>query len=203
MATYPDPAVDKIYELLFCDNPELYRNAESTGDYPWNVLFASPTNIADIEKLVDDDDVETRPRILAANILRSLGEPDDSKQLFGVIVEVGMDDGLDTLAAYEDGTARYINYTGSMIIWDTRTAQSDELIVDLFAAARNVVAQIGPWDDARLNHPKSGNIRLSFLVSDGLYFGEGPFSVLAQDPIGGPVVGAATKLMQFLVGQRM
>lgn len=197
MSTYSDPSIDQIYELLFCDDLERYRG--DTSEYPWSVLFASPPNIPDLEKLVNDDEVETRFRILAANLLRSMGKPDDGKHLFGVIVEVGMDEGLDTLAAYEDGTARYINYTGSMIVWENRTAESDELIVDLFAAARNVVEQIGPWDAARLNRPKAGNVRLSFLVSDGLYFGDGPFEDLANDPIGGPVIAAATKLMQFLV----
>ena len=201
MPTYSDPAIDQIYELLFCDDLERYRGDTST--YPWSVLFASPSNIPDLEKLVDDDEAETRTRILAANLLRTLGKPDDDKQLFGVIVEVGLDEGLDTLAAYEDGTARYINYTGKMIVWETRTVESDGLIVDLFAAARNVVSQIGPWDGARLNRPKTGNIRLTFLVSDGLYFGEGPFELLSQDPIGGPVISAATKLMTFLVTQGM
>jgi len=201
MATYPDPAIDRIYDLLFCDNPELFRGG--SNDYPWNVLLADELNATHIEKVLDDDELETRPRIVAANLLRSLGKPVEDKQLFGVIVEVGLDEGLDTLAAYEDGTARYINYTGKMIVWETRTVVSDELIVDLFAAARNVVAQIGPWDEARLNRPKTGNVRLSFLVSDGLYFGEGPFEVLAQDAIGGPVIAAATKLMQFLVSPQM
>ena len=37
--------------------------------------------------------------------------------VLGVIVEVGLDEGLDVLASYQDGTARYINYTGKMILW--------------------------------------------------------------------------------------
>ena len=201
MSTYSDPAIDQIYELLFCDELALYRGDPTA--YPWSVLLASPPDVEDLNKLVNDEDIETRPRILAANLLRSMGKPDEGKQLFGVIVEVGLDEGLDTLAAYEDGTARYINYSGSMIVWDTRTKESDELVVDLFAAARNVVEQIGPWEEPRLNRPRAGNIRLSFLVSDGLYFGEGPFEMLAADQIGGPVVAAATSLMQFLISQRM
>lgn len=197
MPTYSDLAIDNIYELLFCDNLELYRG--SSNEYPWNTLLASEHNADDLQGIVDDDELETRPKILAANLLCSIGKMDDSKELFGVIVEVGMDEGLDTLAAYDDGTARYINYTGSMIVWDNRTAESDELITELFGTARNVVMQIGPWNRPRLPRPVAGNIRLTFLVDDGLYFGEGPFEVLAQDPIGGPVVAAATKLMQFLV----
>jgi hypothetical protein len=200
MPTYSDTAVDQVYELLYCDNLELYRG-QST-EYPWNILFSREPNITDLANLIDDRHLETRPKILAANMVRSLGKPIDGKRLFGVIVEVGMDEGLDTLAAYEDGTARYINYTGSMIIWDAKTEESNELIVDLFLAARRVVEKIGPWDGVRLPRPVTGNVRLSFLVADGLYFGEGPFEILARDPMGGPVIAAATKLMQFLVTKR-
>jgi len=205
MPTYTDPATDHIYELLFCDDIQLYRGAGVAKEYPWDSLFASEPNIADLERIVNDPDLETRPKILAANLLRSLNKPLDNKRLFGVIVEVGMDEGLDVLAAYEDGTARYINYTGSMVIWESKTEESNQLVGHLFVAAREVVEQIGPWDGKRLARPVTGNIRLTFLVGDELYFGEGPFAALAQDPIGGPVVAAATRLMQFLVttaGQR-
>lgn len=199
MPTYSDPAINQIYELLFCDDLKLYTGGAATNAYPWNTLFAAEPNPADLQRIIDDWDLETRPKILAANLLRSLNRPLDNKRLFAVIVEVGMDEGLDTLAAYEDGTARYINFTGSMIIWDSKTEESNELVGDLFLAARKVVEQIGPWERARLASPVAGNIRLTFLVADELYFGEGPFAALAQDPIGGPVVAAATKLMQFLV----
>ena len=202
MSTYSDPAVDQIYELLFCDDLERYRGSAVANEYPWNALFAPATKSVELERIVSDPDVETRPKILAANLLQSLNKTLDNKRLFGVIVEVGMDEGLDVLAAYEDGAARYINYTGSMIIWENKTEESNDLVADLFLAARNVVEQIGPWEAARLRRPVAGNIRLTFLVADGLYFGEGPFAAIAQDQIGGPVVGAATKLMQFLVSQR-
>jgi hypothetical protein len=199
MATYSNPAIDQIYELLFCDEVELYRRDFPATEYPWSTLFDSESGTIDLERIVNDAELETRPKILAANRLRSLGRPLDNKRLFAVIVEVGMDQGLDVLAAYEDGTARYINYTESMIVWDSKTEESNDLVVDLFLASRNVVEQIGPWDRARLARPAAGNIRMTFLVADGLYFGEGPFEALAKDPIGGPVVAAATKLMQFLV----
>lgn len=197
MLAYTDPAIDQIYELLFCDNPELYRG--HSNQYPWNLLFAHEPKIEDLKNIVDDWNLETRPKILAARKLSSLSNAIDGKRIFGVIVEVGMDEGLDTLAAYEDGTARYINYTESTIVWDTKTKESNELVVDLFLAARKVVEQIGPWDAARLRRPVSGNVRLSFLVGGDLYFGEGPFAVLARDKMGGPVIAAATKLMQLLI----
>jgi hypothetical protein len=40
---------------------------------------------------------------------------------------------------------------------------------------------------------------MTFLVSDGLYFGEGPFNALQKDPMGGPVLAKATQLVQRAV----
>ena len=116
-----------------------------------------------------------------------------------MIIEVGLDEGLDVLAAYEDGTARYINHSEKMIVWDAPTQESNDLIADLLAASRTVVDRIGPWDGPRREPPTMGNVRLSFLVSNGLYFGEGPFAALAQDPMAAPVINSATQLMNFLV----
>lgn len=40
------------------------------------------------------------------------------KELLAVIIEVGLENGLDVLASYANGTARYINQSGKMIIWE-------------------------------------------------------------------------------------
>jgi hypothetical protein len=186
MHPYKNDAINKIYDLLFCDQPELYATDAESSDEA-------------LQQMASDNTVEARQRAVAAHILKQRGKPDTSKQLFGVIVEVGMDEGLDVLAAYADRTARYINYSEKLIIWETRTSASDELIDDLLAAATSLVEQIGPWDGERLPPPVVGNARVSMLVSDGLYFGEGPFEALAGDGLGGPVLKGAAKLMGFLI----
>ena len=58
----------------------------------------------------------------------------------------------------------------------------------LIELAQPIVAQIGPWDKARLPPPARPNTRLTFIVSDGLYFGEGPFAVMQRDGLAGPLV---------------
>ncbi len=86
-----------------------------------------------------------------------------------------------------------------MLIWETTTdANVNQLIGDLFAKAMDVVKQIGPWDKPRLRNPTKGNLRISFLVSDGLYFGEGSMDVLFNDKLASPTLTAATSLMQYL-----
>src|SRR5262249_46487538 len=158
----------------------------------------------DIEKLArlaNDEKTESRVRILAYNKLMLLGQAAEEKILLGVIIEVGLDGGLDTLAAYQDGTARDINQSEKMIVWETKTKDSEGIIQQLFRDSQVVVNRIGAWTDPRLAPPKKGEVRLNFLVSDGLYFGQGPFSVLQKDAMGGPVINSATALMMFLVNQ--
>jgi hypothetical protein len=169
------------------------------GAYPWDVVLEASPSEEGLLRIFQDDSIESRLRLLAAHRLRSVGLGPPGKQLLGVVAEVGMDEGLDTLAAFADGTARYINYTEKMIVWESRTAESDDLVSKLLSAGWVIAREIGPWEDERLPAPTAGNARISFLVSDGLYFGEAPFGVLQQDPLGGAVLNAAAALMGFLV----
>lgn len=202
ISPYRNESLDKIYNLLFCDQPELFLPLNGQANaYPWNVLFAVSPDEKSLQELAADADAESRTRLLACTMLMNMGVKPEQKQLLGVVIEVGMKDGLDVLAAYDDGTARYINHAGSMVVWEAPTSASNVLLDRLFAESEVVVGKIGPWDKPRLSEPGNGDIRLNFLVSDGLYFGQGPFDVLSNDPMGGPVIDAATKLMMFLTDQ--
>jgi hypothetical protein len=197
---YKKEAFNKIYNLLFCDDSELYRNGdEAWEEYPWKELFKSDPSDETLQQIVNDNGAEARARAIAAGLLRKRGKPDQHGRVFGVIVEVGMQEGLDVLAAYSDGTARYLNYSEKLIIWEMRTPRSDELIGDLFMAAHDLIKHIGAWDGERLPPPMLGNARMSFLVSDGLFFGEGTFNALDNNSLAGPVIDEAVKLMTFLI----
>ena len=200
MGPYKNESFNKIYELLYCDRLDLYReNCISPDIYPWKALLDPNPSDEALKGIVNDTDTEARHRAIASHLLVLRGKADSVRRIFGVIVEVGMDEGLDVLAAYADGTARYINYIEKMIVWETRTKESDDLIGDLFSAAYSLVQQIGPWEGERRPPPTAGNARLTILVSDGLYFGEGPFGALANDPVGGAVIQGAAKQMEFLI----
>ena len=84
-----------IYELLFCDNIALYKlHHQQPNVYPWNILLAENSSDTELQQIIDDTSLETRTKILAYNKLRTSGQPVDNKELLGVIVEVGMDEGL-------------------------------------------------------------------------------------------------------------
>ncbi len=194
---FRNESLNTIYNQLFCDMPELYKK-ELPAQFPWNVLQSPDTTVGNLVSITEDEKMESRVRLLAYTRLMERSFPVNKKELLGVIVEVPIEGGLDVLAAYKDGTARYINHSERMIIWETSTEESGKLINDLFNASMKVVHQIGPWLDARFAPPGEGNVRISFLVSNGLHFGQGPYEVLAKDLIGGPVIQAALKLMMCL-----
>jgi hypothetical protein len=177
----------------------LYKKGNSATGYPWDHLFSEDTLIEQLEVIAKDNKLESRLRLLANYLLLSRSFAVNSQELLGVIIEVPQEMGLDVLATFSDGTARYINQSEKLLVWETKTERSDELIGDLFKCSMEVVRQIGPWKDERRRVPEKGMIRMSFLVADGLYFGEGPFEVMQNDPMGAPVINAAVGLMMYLI----
>jgi hypothetical protein len=197
---YKDSAINLIYQLIFCDDINLYKsNAKPPVIYPYDILFKDGSSVADLQKIAVDTANDPRHRVLACNRLISLGHTPVNKELLGVIVEVALDEGLDVLASFCNGTARYINHTERLLVWETQDDEkANQLKDDLFNSSRAIVAAIGPWDKPRRPSPAKGNLRISFLVSDGLYFGEGPMNVLFNDTMAAPALTAATQLMQYL-----
>lgn len=196
---YADSSTNIIYNLLFCDNIELYKSrVPQPYTYPFNILFSENSTIDMLQTVIDDTSIDVRTKVLAYNAQRNLGDKPIKKELLAVIVEVGLDNGLDVLASFKDGTARYINQTGKILVWETSDSVSSTLTKDLFVKGNAIIKQIGPWDKARLSAPLKGNVRITFLVSDGLYFGEGPIEVLFNDSMAGPTLTCATQLMQYL-----
>ena len=81
-----------------------------------------------------------------------------------MIVEVGLDGGLDVLASFEYGTARYINHIEKVLIWETTDDEAANKITnELFAFSQHIVDQIGPWDKPRRPNSTKGNARITFL----------------------------------------
>ena len=109
--------------------------ANEISRYPWVLMAAAHVKLkmeeaAEAGRLLRAVTLisnEARLRLWAWHNLRQLGKypsPDLARQVLGVIIEVPYEERLDVLAAYADGTARYINHQGGMIVWD----RMDELI---------------------------------------------------------------------------
>lgn len=197
---YKEPHVNFLYNLLFCDDFTLLKNKGAVEDAGvWRLLREKQADKAALVKVASNESNEGRIRAFAYNRLRSIGAAVPSKKLLGVIVEVPLEDGLDVLAAFSEGGVRYLNQSGKIAVFEGEGTRVAELAKGLISAAQPIVDKIGPWDQQRLPPPKLGNVRITFLVSDGLYFGEGPFEILRRDQLAGPVLFKATQLLQEAV----
>lgn len=174
---YSSEAANTIYNLLFCDNASAFWARSGEEPAPWQATLASaPPDLQALQTLAADGNQEGRVRYLAYQQLRHDGQSVPFRQLLGVIVEVPLPGGLDTLAAYSEGGVRYVNHSGRIAVVDGAPSMAP---------------------------PERDNIRLTFLVSDGLYFGEGPMTVMQPDPVLGPhstrKVTPITAVMSFSI----
>ncbi|RYY52098.1 MAG: hypothetical protein EOO09_22295 [Chitinophagaceae bacterium] len=202
---YKEKSANFLYNLLFCDELSLFKtNTQDPPTYPFDILFDDAAPEEAIRRITEDTAADPRVRVLAYNKFLSAGIKPVKKELLAVIVEVGLDQGLDVLASFADGTARYINQSEKILIWETTDdATALDLTRTLFSRSAQIVNQIGPWDQARRAAPEKGMTRISFLVSDGLYFGEAPTNLLFNDQLAGPALQAATQLMQYLTSKSL
>ena len=197
---YDKESVNFMYNLLFCDEPSLFNKSGDGSPAYWEeTLFVSP-NEKNVRALAENTNEESRVRALAYNWLRKNKKTLTKGILLGVIVEVPLEGGLDTLAAYSDGRVRYINQTGKLTVVELGGSVSiEKLAKELVEVSTPVVQKLGPWEKDRLPSPAAGNIRLTFLVSDGLYFGEGPLNIMQGEPMAAPIIRKAIELLQAVV----
>jgi hypothetical protein len=196
---YRDDTANHLYNLLFCDSLALFRGKGEPKPEPWTTLLSASAAESALRRIADDPAAESRVRALAFNKLRALGKPVPAKVHLGTIIEMPMESGLDTLAAFPDHEVRYINQSGKMAIFAPAPPALHARIDALMQVAQILVQRIGPWDKPRLPPPQRGSARLNFLVSDGLYFGQGPVEDLSRDQLGGAVLQAGGLLLQDVV----
>lgn len=198
--------LSELRELLFGDTP-LRRWAGSGNGEPWR-SFQEALNASDsgekgvaeriLRGVLVQRGLESRHYLQAWSGLRELGvypEATEAQHLYGMVLDVPMAGGWDTLAAYEDHTCRYLNYTGGATIWEHPSNALDGPIDQLLQTGRATVVQIGPWEGSRPGL-SPGKMRISFLCPIGLHFGEAPFEVLMNDPKAGAIINAGTALLQ-------
>lgn len=134
--------------------------------------------------------LETRVQLWVWSGLRELGELPDEKaggEVLGAVIEVPMQGGYDTLAAYQDGSARYLNFSGAAIFWDAPDPIIQSLCRGFIASSASAGSQARPREDVSL--PRSG-IQVTLLTRAGMF-------VIPNPPQS--VIGAASKLMMEMM----
>lgn len=207
-------APDELRELLFADKPlELWRPANDAAarSEPWATFEAArralarddrTSAVSALKRLAYAPGMESRQQLQTWHFLRSLGvapPPQHEKLALGVVLEVHLEGGLDSLAGYADHSARYINFSGRTIVWDAPKPAMNQLIDRLLFVGRHIAQAIGPWLEPRRGTPPPGYVRINVLTPSGLHFGEGPMSLLTNDSMGGPAISAGIDLMNALI----
>lgn len=159
--------------------------------------------IAALTTILETRGIESRQSLEVWRALRSLGvHPQDQAQhLYGVVIEVGFELGTDTVAAYEDGTARYYNQGGSAIVFERDEEPIGSAVRDLLRTATHIVARAGTWDKELPSQPKEGDTRITALTAAGIRFGQGSFAALSSDRVTRPVLQSAFALVKLLMAR--
>lgn len=203
----------QIRDVLFGDMPISAWGSSSSSDEPWRSFTEarehlesgrSAQAVETWRRILGMPHLESRHYLQAWHFLREAGvqpSPDAGRRVYGVVVELGFDKGLDIVVGYEDGKARYFNFSGAAVIWDAPETSLNPQIGSLLHAGEAVVCQTAPWHRPRPPAPPKGQARINMLTPSGLHFGQAPMPVLECDPLGGPVFTAAVVLMKALIAK--
>lgn len=204
---FPDPR-----ELLFPDLPpgEVRTRFGAAPGVTELLDSAEAGDLATARSTLDTmiaGGAETRIRLIAWSILRAAGvEPDPSTAARprGVVIDIAVDSGLDSVAGWEDGRARYVNEAGGAIVTtgtDAPDAKVREACEALVAAGRGVVdttdAIVGPRPDP----PRFGEAAIWVLTDGGIHGVTGSAARMSLDPLEGPVMALGVRLIQRLTDQ--
>ena len=135
-------------------------------------LFASSPKAggaADLAAIARDPQRGSRERQEACAGLRKLGPLPadvDGAELHGVVMDVPLNEGIDTVALYADGTSRYVNFAG----FSRRIEQpAGEVLVSTkrsIESARALAPQIAPGDHTTMPASQKAS-RFTFLTCAG------------------------------------
>ena len=144
-----------------------------------------------------------RQALQALHFIRGAGyppNPEAGKMVLGAVAELPMHGAHDLLAAYRDGTAHYVNYTGRTAVReDASEPRMHAAVSHWLAVAQTMADSIGPWHEASLPPLPTAHARIAALTTSGPHFGQGPTEALSDNPIASAFLGAATSVMLLVV----
>lgn len=147
--------------------------------------------IAKLRGVLETPKLETRLQLWVWSALRELGqapEPKYAYEVLGAIIEYPSGNGYDTLAAYVDGSARYLNFSGAAIFWEAEDPTIKAMCQALVDSTIPVSGRAKPRTSLSL--PK-GTPQVTMLTRSG------PFVIVAPpDSVITPGVALMMELMK-------
>jgi len=191
---YADEGSNYVYTSVFCDVPDQFAGTEEV-----QALFTPVFNERAVRAIADNKNEESWIRALAYRRLQQQRCAVPQRILLGVVVEAPLPRGLDTLTAYVDGRIRYIHGSGKQIIIEKDVPSTRASRKALLNAAQDIVDELRPLTEPRSPPPRAPNVRVTSIVSDGLYVGEANLEQLTSDPLGGPILRATSELLTAVI----
>ena len=200
----------RFTELLFSDQTldDLLTSLdkEVASDGAWMLLSKAAEHMRQgqagraaemLLEVVDNPKMKTRILLWSWAALRCLGvhptlyEANDIK---GVVIQLPMKSGVDVLAAYTDGTARYINYSGKVLVWEISDATITAIIRKLLESCKNLCGVL----TAPSPHFIEDSVCVTLLTFNGNWSVETQMHLLDASPIE-RVLGLGAELLGNLI----
>ena len=191
--------------------------ADESKEHPWSMFVDARNHVIrqknkEAEKIyrqiIATPGLESRHYMQAWLFMRYFlkvqPSADEAKKVYGVAVEVCTPTGVMMIAGYTDHTARSMHSSGGGIIWEKPDDSLNDKIDAMITAAEQAVVSI-PLTvvDIAPTPPKQvDTILICIFTPSGIYQGLGTGDFMSKDKFAGPIVGAATTLLQSLEGKR-
>lgn len=113
-----------------------------------------------------------------------------------VILEVNLDGGVDVLAVFASGRARFLNHNGDISMWEGGDGPSARLIAELLELAIPIAQSPAKSSDGSSTAPPDGAVRVSVFTGLGTHV----LQRLGDEFDGDPVFETSVDLMNALEG---
>lgn len=155
--------------------------AEEISQY-WLTLFYVQQKLGDrkaalesLRHILARPDLPSRDALQAWRTMRDFGEkppPEVSKQVLGVVSEVGLGPLVFVVAAFADGQPRLFVSSGPGLIGEDWQEEEVRLTKDVVRLTQDLVEGMAPGGDEAPLLPKPGRVRFTLLTPGGSYSAE-------------------------------
>ena len=200
---------EQIVNWAFAEftNEEICKMSDDSKDFVESIESKNEQKLTHLFENVLVD-IEPRHRYVLCRLLNENGFGDICEKnvddVYGVVFQVGLDSGSETLSVYPNREGWYINYTGKTIKLLPLSENDDKhglnpLIDLLFKVADKTAPLLEAHGYNRIQTIANQNVRINFLTGGGLRSTEYKMSEIDRSSAVGMIFGLGTKILQILV----
>ncbi|KAA0992929.1 hypothetical protein [Dyadobacter aurulentus] len=187
------------YDLLFCDQLELYEKRFNTTRHPWDLIFSTMPDQDELSQILCNPNFDARIRLLAAKKLRLLNCTSVANQLLAVVIETNFAEGMEVFAAYKNTCGLFVRKTGKILFQSTAADECLDLLNIIFQKSDSFLQEHGLENIFRNSQTRLGSSRISFLTIQGICAIEAPIIEFCINSDYKDLVESIFSLMNFII----